>query len=220
MTTKRRRTSEKTCAECGVTFQARSDSAGRFCSRQCWYWRSTDTLEARLIAGTDRSAGPDGCWPWLCFVNVRGYGEINSGQHSQSKAAHKVAYRLAFSEIPDGHLVDHTCHNADLSCEGGSSCLHRRCVNPGHLEAVEPIVNVLRGKGPTAINSKKRACLRGHPFDMANTRFYIAKGGRVQRKCRACQHDRNQNRSADPFWTGATAAPMPMNGARRKTRAV
>lgn len=60
---RRRQTSEKTCEECGVIFQARSDSAGRFCSMQCGYRYSSPPLATRLLAGTNRSNGPDSCWP-------------------------------------------------------------------------------------------------------------------------------------------------------------
>lgn len=58
--------------------------------------------------------GPDDCWPWLGNLNNFGYGRFRDCY------AHRIAYRQAWGEIPDGKEIHHTCQN-------------RRCVNPAHL---------------------------------------------------------------------------------------
>jgi len=59
-----------------------------------------------------------GCWNWKAGRNGSGYGQFSVfGREVQ---AHRVAYELSIGPIPDGQLLDHTCHNLT-------------CVNPAHL---------------------------------------------------------------------------------------
>lgn len=88
--------------------------------------------------------GP-GCWPWQGSITSLGYGTAPTGHRGRSVLAHRLAYVLAIGVIPPGLVIDHTCHNFDRSCPGGAQCLHRRCVNPAHLEAVTLAENVRRG---------------------------------------------------------------------------
>lgn len=124
------------------------------------------STDERFWAKADRSAGTDGCWPWIGAIWSRGYGSVRRAQ--RSKLAHRVAYELMVGPIPVGLTLDHLCRN-------------RRCVNPGHLDPVSLAVNILRGIGPTADNARKSACIAGHPFDGSNT---YRLGSR--RQCRAC----------------------------------
>lgn len=135
--------------------------------------RDNNGWENDLAARVDRR-GPDECWPWTGPTH-KGYGCLHGVR------VHRVAYRLAFGDIPDGLQVDHTCHNRDETCKGGSSCPHRRCCNPRHLEAVTTAQNVLRGKSLRAVNARKSECLRGHPFDAVNT--YVRSNGRHCKQC-------------------------------------
>jgi HNH endonuclease len=64
----------------------------------------------------------DQCWQWKAFLDKKGY-----GRHG-SKLAHRVAYELQNGPIPNGALLDHTCHN-------------RSCVNPGHLRPANDAAN-------------------------------------------------------------------------------
>ena len=89
-------------------------------------------------ARVDRSGGPDACWPWLDHINECGYGMFYGGQ----RRAHRIAYQLLVGLIPPGLELDHTCHTE--ACPGGRECLHRRCVNPAHLEPVTKSENARR----------------------------------------------------------------------------
>src|SRR5690606_9229059 len=94
---------------------------------------------------------------------------------------HRAAYALTVAPVPDELEVDHLCHTRDTSCPGGAACLHRRCVNPYHLEPVTPRENTLRAPNSlTGANSRRGECPKGHPYDDENTR--IRPGG--SRQCK------------------------------------
>jgi hypothetical protein len=61
----------------------------------------------------------DTCWHWTAGCDARGYGQIGIGS-SKVVYVHRFAYELLVGPIPDGHQVDHVCHNTV-------------CVNPDHL---------------------------------------------------------------------------------------
>lgn len=88
--------------------------------------------------------GPDECWPWTGYREKKtGYGYISSD--GRPRLAHRIVYEAFNGPIPEGLHIDHTCHNRSTDCAGGSTCRHRRCVNPAHLEAVTNAENVRRG---------------------------------------------------------------------------
>lgn len=118
-----------------------------------------------------------GCWLWTGNINSQGYGLILPNGSNQRLRAHRAMYELLVGPIPEGLTLDHLCHSADASCVGGSSCQHRRCVNPAHLEPVTRGENVRRGAPP-----KRTHCPKGHPYDEANT-YRRKSGGRVCRTC-------------------------------------
>jgi hypothetical protein len=102
---------------------------------------------------------------------------------------HRFVYRALVEPIPDGTEIDHRCHNADLSCPSDASCLHRRCVNPDHLEAVTHRENLYRSPNNIAVKNRlKTHCPQGHPYDEANTQV-TPHGGRA---CRACNRAAQQ----------------------------
>lgn len=107
------------------------------------------------------------CWQWS-GANVRGYGHIRF--RGKNRSCHRLAYMLFVGEIPQGFQIDHLCRNPS-------------CVNPAHLEAVTPRVNVLRGKTVTAANAAKTHCKYGHEFTTENTQR-IPTG----RRCRECRN--------------------------------
>lgn len=117
------------------------------------------------------------CWLWTAPLH-KGYGRINIGKGA-IRVAHRVIYEMFFGPVPDELVLDHLCRVT-------------QCVRPTHLEPVTNVVNVERGNpNPFLTNKLKTECIRGHPFDEANT-IYEEQG---KRRCRACR--KASNRKAD-----------------------
>lgn len=177
----------RTCIECGsarhYARQRCQTCYGRYRRRQ----KRAGTFTLITIHGaaleklTDCvEPGPDGCVLYAgCLINT-GYGQISV--NGVQTLAHRAIYELTVGPIPDGMVIDHTCHNRDPECMGGDTCLHRRCINVEHLEPVTGAENTRRGKG-WATNGTKTRCPQDHPYDADNTYLY---GGR--RYCRACNN--------------------------------
>lgn len=109
----------------------------------------------------------NGCMRWISHFNNCGYGRFCYVY--RQILAHRFAYQVWVSEIPEGLTLDHLCG-------------HPWCVAPDHLEPATQRTNILRGTAPSAINAAKTHCIRGHEFDDTNTR--ITTNGR--RQCRQC----------------------------------
>jgi hypothetical protein len=105
------------------------------------------------------------------------------GRKGKRQAAHRAAYEEAHGPIPAGHQVDHRCHSESPDCPGGIDCLHRKCVNPDHLEAVTPFENNRRMK------LRRPTCRRGHEWTPENTRLnWDAGRGFFHRQCKECRN--------------------------------
>lgn len=107
------------------------------------------------------------CWNWIGSLSD-GYGRIYIKKRRWK--AHRLLFFWANGILPDWKNkesleVDHLCNN-------------RSCVNPNHLLLASAKENVLRGRGPTAINARKQTCIHGH------TSLYKV-GNR--RRCRECR---------------------------------
>jgi hypothetical protein len=141
-----------------------------------------DLMPHRFWLQVESGKGDDECWLWEGCIQ-QGYGRVRGSLGGRVEQAHRVAYELEVGPIPDGLDLDHTCHN-DTECPGGFSCLHRRCVNPAHLEPVTRVENVYRSHvSPGGVNARKTHCIHGHPFDEANT----IERPRGHRGCRTCK---------------------------------
>ena len=125
-----------------------------------------------------------GCWNWL--------GNLSAGYGShRGMGAHRWAYLNAGNLIEEGLSLDHTCHTYDESCPGGSTCKHRSCVNPEHLEPVTRLENVMRGRSPGAMALRTGVCNNGHPFTGDNVRVREHHANK-SRECVQCNRDRSK----------------------------
>ena len=118
------------------------------------------TREQRFWSKVD-PCRTDGCMVWV-GKKVDGYGRFSVGEKEIR------AHQFLAGKASEGLEWDHLCRN-------------RACVNPDHLEAVTTRVNVLRGLGFAAVNTRKIQCPRGHPYDETNTLLYQGR-----RYCRTC----------------------------------
>lgn len=81
--------------------------------------------------------GEADCWPWKRAIDREGYGRFTF--EKKRKFAHRIAYLLAYGEIPRGLKVLHRCDNPI-------------CVNPAHLflGSHQDNMSDRNGKGRTA----------------------------------------------------------------------
>lgn len=82
----------------------------------------------------------NGCWQWTGELDLDGYASTGAPYRS----VHRAVYAEHRGPIPRRMVLDHRCHTDDAGCPGGRSCLHRRCVNPDHLEPVSQAENLRR----------------------------------------------------------------------------
>lgn len=126
----------------------------------------------RFLSRVDMT--PSGCWIHRSPPSQEGY-----AQHMvkyKNLRAHRLSWFLHRGEPTAGLVLDHICRN-------------RRCVNPDHLREVTVRENTMFGIGPTAINSAKSVCKRGHPLTKDSVR--ISKdGSRICRPCECARHKR------------------------------
>lgn len=119
----------------------------------------------RFLEKTHRDLG---CWFWTAYTLKGGYGEFWAD--GRKILAHRWSYGHFNGPIPEGMHIDHLCET-------------RNCVNPTHLEAVTPKVNLMRGRNHVAREAGKRFCYRNHEYTEDNT-VQLASGQRACRECR------------------------------------
>ena len=114
----------------------------------------------------------NGCWLWNGSLCDDGYGQTNpiTVDGKTVRRTHRVAFYLAYGWLPQ--LLDHKV------------CDTPKCCNPAHLEPSTDKKNVLRGKGPTAINAQKERCPKGHPY---SPKFQQGGWTRICKTCRSKQ---------------------------------
>jgi hypothetical protein len=119
----------------------------------------------------------DGCLVWT-GGQARGYGKITIPRDGEDWAnglrtttAHIVAWELEHGPVPAGFQIDHLCRNP-------------LCCDVTHLRLLDPVVNVMIGNGPPALNARKVVCSRGHD-DWKSYEYR----GHTWRQCRTCARE-------------------------------
>lgn len=140
--------------------------------------QAPDRVARRILGGVQ--VQPDGCWYTHHALTWQGYAKVGWSFQGkkQTSFGHIVTYEHVHGRVPAGLELDHTCRV-------------RRCVNPGHLEAVTARENVLRSENPAAVNARKTHCPRGHSYSDENT--YRFPNGR---SCKTCMGERQKERRA------------------------
>jgi len=120
-----------------------------------------------LVVHSDRSGGPDACWPWTGANNgPLGYGV--AWTPTGKEYAHRASYEFYVGPIPDGHVLDHTCRNPP-------------CINPTHLEPVLQVENIDRGFA----NFGQCLCKKNlHDITLPGS---VLIDGQGFRRCRVCR---------------------------------
>lgn len=118
-----------------------------------------------------------GCWVTWLAPNGSGYGTVWLGTKAATRrkvGLHVAAYLHFVGEVPEGHVLDHAV------------CQNRLCFNPGHLEPVTTLENVLRAN--RHFQDEPYAC--GHPRTEANSlRNGRNRSGQTYR-CAICNRSR------------------------------
>jgi len=171
---------------CGNEFQAMpsdlSHSCQVFCSAACYTasGRRRIPRSSELERFWSKVRKTDGCWIWTGRFRSKdygGFGVLRDGRW-QTVYAHRYAYETIHGPIPLGLVLHHRCKT-------------QSCVNPDHLAAVTPSVNMALGKPtPTLINASKTHCINGH--ELSGNNVYRHGLGNRHRMCKQCAKMRLQ----------------------------
>ena len=138
----------KTTRTCSVGGCERAHFGKGYCQKhwtRVWRTGTSDPRPSPTFAER-LTPMPNGCIEWTGYLDRDGY-----GRDSNARLVHRINYEMCVGPIPDGFELDHLCHTNDPTCRDGSTCHHRRCVNPDHLEPVTHAENVRRRDHPAAL---------------------------------------------------------------------
>ena len=148
------------------------------------YWFTDDQLK-KII---DRIEPQDsGCWWYPAEVNYKGYAQTRIGwPTTKSALVHRLSWMYYKGDIPEGMVIDHLCH-IPSECEGGNTCVHRRCVNPDHLTLVTEAENSHKS---VRVLDYKTHCKNGHSLE--NNLYTYKSGSLVRRACHTCKKEQSK----------------------------
>lgn len=196
---------ERPCTDCGWREQV-----GRQLCRPCrkryykYRWELPPALPgerrrqswAEIVQEVRRGLDDDECWPWTKALTSQGYG-VGGTQQGQ-KLAHRAMFVYFTDQDITGLELDHVCHNDDLTCTDGPTCLHRRCVNPRHLEVVTGEMNLARRRAESmAAGVAKRVERKTHcsnEHELTEDNIYWFRNKRLCRTCRANSRRRTEDK--------------------------
>lgn len=139
-------------------------------------------LRARLLARIRWQPGTD-CWLIGTGLDSQGYATLSVGGNV---SAHRASWLVFRGDVPPGLMVDHVCHNEDLTCGGGSTCRHRACVNPSHLRVTDLASNTRAGRAGLW-QRRKTLCPKGHVYAEGTNTIWVQRAdGGWSRRCRPC----------------------------------
>lgn len=96
----------------------------------------------------------DTCWEWSGAINRGGYGVLS--YNGKAHRAHRLAYELSVSAIPEGFVIDHTCYV-------------KACVRPSHLRAITAKQNQENRAGAQA---RSKSGVRGVYWNKASSKWH------------------------------------------------
>ncbi len=113
----------------------------------------------------------ESCWLYL-GGGGGGYGHF--WLNGKNIGAHVLSFSLFKNRFPKPkYHIHHKCENP-------------KCVNPSHLEELDPRTHMLIGNNKIAILARKTHCPKNHEYTKENT--YLSKRG--MRHCRKCHAER------------------------------
>ena len=115
--------------------------------------------EGAFLARTEPIVGEPAHIIWTGATNSKGYGSLTV--NGRKMLAHRYAWQRVNGPIPDGMVVDHTCHTP-------------ACVLPDHLRLASPAQNAQNLSGPRTGRTLPRGVYRAG-------RKYVAKVGNAGR---------------------------------------
>lgn len=117
------------------------------------------------------------CWIWQAATVLKyGMFSVRIDGKRYMKKAHRISYELLVGPIPDGHGLDHICHN-------------EACVKPSHLRPVTAKQNSEHRKGP---NVNSRSGYRGVHWQATMQKWRVVVGHNGRHVCGGYFTDRHE----------------------------
>jgi hypothetical protein len=144
-----------------------------------------DAAIARLFDGVN-VLDYKSCWIWDGAKVKDGYGFVARQIDGKRRTifVHRLSWVTYFGEVPDGMVVDHTCHTADIdNCIG--ECKHRACFNPYHLRTVSFSENLRIKRPPLGSKNEDRGLCSNRLHIWEEGSYTVWKDGK--RTCNQCR---------------------------------